>query len=605
MSFSGWVAIAVYGGAVAAVLAVLAARFAPALFGPVFRYELVALARRGQQPRLRALLVGLLLVGLLVTYLREARGNEAAALTGGVALTQRQSAAFAETFLVAFLAAQLVAVVLIAPAAAGGAITEEVERGTLDHLRASLLTDREIVLGKLAARLAFVAGVVLAGLPVLMLAMLFGGIDVRVVAAGYAIAGMTAVSLGAYSLYHATTADGLRVVLFRVYGAVGLLTFVGGCCGCVPGVAAVSPLSALGYTLYWGIVERADGLFWTNLGVFLFVHWVATVVLVHKAVGRVRAIPERRRVWGDVAHELARPYREALHGPQRGFTVPWLGHADPLLWKELHFAGRLSAADRETAVGCGAAVLAATVFGLGMTAFIGSSVEIHRGTWTGQALTPVLRVVLTGGAMALGLVVGVRAAASVARERQEQTLDGLLTLPVDRAAVLRAKWVAPLVWVRPWLWAVAAVAVAGGALLAAHPVGLAVAVAQAASFLVFADTLGLWLSVRCRTVVRATVLLLVGLMGAWIGPLLLAPLVAAAAGGGPPGRIVSDAVATLSLPVGVWTSLMTWQEYRDPRLPFETVRTLLAAAVTPVLYAAAVALMRRDAVRVFEREGKE
>ena len=61
--------------------------------GPLFWYELVALARRGQQPRLRALLVGLLLVGLFVTYLREFRGQELAGLTGGARLDQ--SARFA------------------------------------------------------------------------------------------------------------------------------------------------------------------------------------------------------------------------------------------------------------------------------------------------------------------------------------------------------------------------------------------------------------------------------------------------------------------------------------------------------------------------------
>ena len=92
------------------------------IVGPLFWYELVALARRGQQPRLRALLVGLLLVGLFVTYVSEFRGQELAGLTGGARLDQ--SARFAGAFLNAFLIAQLLAVILITPAVVGGAITE-------------------------------------------------------------------------------------------------------------------------------------------------------------------------------------------------------------------------------------------------------------------------------------------------------------------------------------------------------------------------------------------------------------------------------------------------------------------------------------------------
>ena len=217
------------------------------LVGPLFWYELVALARRGLQPRLRALLVGLLLVGLFVTYLWEFRGLEVAALFGGARIDQ--SARFAANFLNAFLIAQLVVVILITPAMVGGAITEEKEHGTLDFLRTSLLSNREIVLGKFAARLAFVGGVLLAGVPVLALTTLFGGIDPWVLLAGYAIATMTMLSLGAFSLYTAVVRDTLREVLVRVYTVALGLTAFGSCCACIPGVAVLSPPSALGWLL--------------------------------------------------------------------------------------------------------------------------------------------------------------------------------------------------------------------------------------------------------------------------------------------------------------------------------------------------------------------
>ena len=56
---------------------------------------------------------------------------------------------------------ELTAVLLIAPAATAGAICLDKARGTLAHVFLTDLTDREIVLGKLAARLVPVWGLLL------------------------------------------------------------------------------------------------------------------------------------------------------------------------------------------------------------------------------------------------------------------------------------------------------------------------------------------------------------------------------------------------------------------------------------------------------------
>ena len=50
-------------------------------------------------------------------------------------------------------------------------------RGTLEHMLATDLSDSEIVLGKLAARLMPVLGLIACSLPVLALSTLLGGID--------------------------------------------------------------------------------------------------------------------------------------------------------------------------------------------------------------------------------------------------------------------------------------------------------------------------------------------------------------------------------------------------------------------------------------------
>ncbi len=611
------------GAGVAAVVALVVGalwlrRRGVRVVGPLLWYEVVVLARRGQQPRLRALLVALLLGGLFVTYLNEFRGQELAGLTGSARLDQ--SARFAGAFLNAFLIAQLAAVVLITPAVVGGAVTEEKERGTLDFLRASLLTNREIVLGKFAARLAFVGGVILAGVPVLALTTLFGGVDIWVLLAGYTITGMTAVSLGAFSLWLGVVRDTLRDVLLWVYSVTAGLTVFGSCCGCVPGVAAVSPASALGWMLIHPLAIPSEPLFWVNVGSFALLHGLAAVLFAALAVVRIRTAPPRRlatplarrpangaksetywsrRPVASVQH-LARPQQ---HGygtasrplSRRAFRVPRLGDADPFLWKERHFTGRLAVLESGALSGCGFAALSIVGFVLGMMLFFSALYEVNRGQWIGTAVNPPARLIVIGATMLLGLGLGARTAGAVARERQQQTLDGLLSLPVNRSELLRAKWLAPLVWAKWWLVTTAVVAV--GALLVGgvHPFGFAIAAAQVAGWLAFTNSLGLWLSVRCRSATRATVYFIVWVLVLWVGPLMAAPLLVAVSGDR------GEAVLALSLPVGLWDGLFSWREFVEDAVgwPFQW-----AGVMAGLGYAVGAGLLWLDAVRRFEREGK-
>ena len=64
---------------------------------------------------------------------------------------------------------------LAAPAATAGAICLDRSRGTLEHLMTTDLSDAEIVLGKLAARLMPVLGLVACCLPVLAISRSWAG----------------------------------------------------------------------------------------------------------------------------------------------------------------------------------------------------------------------------------------------------------------------------------------------------------------------------------------------------------------------------------------------------------------------------------------------
>ena len=67
----------------------------------------------------------------------------------------------------------------ITPALVGGTIAGEKQRKTLHYLLASELSSAEIVLGKLMARMLMVLVYLVAGVPMLFLLMLFGGVDAR------------------------------------------------------------------------------------------------------------------------------------------------------------------------------------------------------------------------------------------------------------------------------------------------------------------------------------------------------------------------------------------------------------------------------------------
>jgi ABC-type transport system involved in multi-copper enzyme maturation permease subunit len=126
---------------------------------------------------------------------------------------------------------------------------------------------------------------------------------------------------------------------------------------------------------------------------------------------------------------------------------------------------------------------------------------------------------LVGSVLLLG--VAVRAAGGISGERDRQTLDSLLTSPLDSNAILHGKWLGSIVSVRRgWLWlaAIYGLTLASGGL---NLVGLVLVVVAWFVFAGFVALLGLWASIICRTTMRATVWTLVATLLAFGGHWLL------------------------------------------------------------------------------------
>lgn len=585
------------------------------LLGPLFRHELTRLARRGLQPKLRAVFAGLLLGALLLTYLKTFPGQSPIDVVVGVGrpLSLEETANFGERFLTAFLVVQMVVVVVITPVVAGGAIAEEKERGSLDFLLCSPLSAREIVVGKLAARLVFVGGVVATGLPVLTLTMFFGGVDAGTLLAGYALTLLTMLSHGAYALYLSVKLGELRPTLIRVYLVVFLLTVFGFCCSCLVVPGLLSPFTSLFYLLVgasWFFRSSGPLDVWVvaayagiHVPLALWFLWSATRLL--RSPAAYRAAPGSQRPVGYVFPEDV-PLPPGHPGVVRmNLRIPRLGRdEDPLLWKETWFGPRLTPPP-ESPAHLWLSMLLLFTASIGCMILISvTGVRLQHGGPIGDIYGPLGRTVAAGLLPVLAVAVGLLAAGSVATERQRQTLDGLLALPGDRADVLRAKAVAALRAIRVPA-AVLAGFFAAGFVTGGFPfIALLAGPVLAAGWVAAAVGFGMWLSVRSRTSARATGYFLAALLTACFLPPLAAPLLrdTLTSRGDLGAELVEAAVEGLSPVWGAWNGLPDRSDWdADARSAAAGVAGSLAGAVAVGLAGLACGWA---AVRRFEQDGR-
>lgn len=385
--------------------------------GPVFACERVALSRRWQWYASRSLFAAMLLAALL-TVLLKAGANRGPT-------TIRDLASLGQSFYIAVIGTQITLVLLAAPAATAGSICLDRASGTLTHLLVTDLSDAEIVLGKLASRLAPVLGLAACALPILAILTLLGGIVPEALLGGFLVTLGVAVlgcSLAfSFSLWAKRTHEALMATyavwcLWLV--ARPLLDFGNRAFGlslsAPPGVADPYHLA---FAPYWypNSVSFADDIR------FLAVTSSISLALTMFCIWRLRPactrvdLPKRRSLRGRLA-AMGPAFDPAryLPGPPLDFN--------PVLWREWH---RARPASWGRVIGGLFAVLAAT-------ASVGA-ILMPRVTYA--------TAWVNGLQVSIGfLLLSVTAATSLAEERVRGSLDVLMATPLSTRAIVLGKW---------------------------------------------------------------------------------------------------------------------------------------------------------------------
>jgi ABC-type transport system involved in multi-copper enzyme maturation permease subunit len=481
------------------------------LVGPVLGYELRRLARRGPTVFLaRGVYLGLLLLLLVVLYESEVKYNLPQGPGAYLHLFRARLAFLGAQFTEILLLAQTTALVLLTPAFAAGAIADERERRTLDFLLVSDLSSREIVLGKLLARLAPPALLLLAGLPVLAIVQVLGGVDPPVILGGFAIDGLLLASLGSVSVLYSVSVRKPWSAALCTYLTVGgyflLLACFHNPLSRVPGSLPASPTLAriLGAGNPFSAIFRILGTeYYRSPRAGVLVQVLGDALLFHGSVVVACTALAAQTLRPRVAKVVA-PGGRPETAPEQLAPCPGVGNR-PVLWKELNveFGHR-------SQVWWSFLVFVAACWLL-LVAAVGVCVAVAEHTampWERGKLDAWFLVAGQAVAFLAFVAVAVRAAGAWSRERERRTLDDLLVSDLTNAELTLGKWWGSIwslrgVWV--YLGAVLCLSVMCGRMKPWPAVLLGIGWMVYAAF---AASVGEWCSLRCRSTWRATALTL-------------------------------------------------------------------------------------------------
>jgi ABC-type transport system involved in multi-copper enzyme maturation permease subunit len=320
----------------------------------------------------------------------------------------------------------LTIVVVQAPAVLAGSLAGERERGVLQLLLTTAVSPREIVSGRLVGKLSQVGMILLAGLPILALLAAWNGLSILELVTLILLLGAVGLGGGGLAVGASVISRRGRDALLSVYILMlmlvlsPMLTAVGMPAGVGDWLESFNPYFSMNRLVWGGEVEPALATsgFWLAMG------------LTGAAVAAWRLRPSCLAL-GDTAKKS-----------RRRMWVPALGDR-PMLWKELYIerAGTLGRFGRwlgiliTALIGGGSLALGAMIlsplfmrgesdWSLWATHFLAAALSDANGRFMGWLLQ---------------WAIGLRAAVSIASERERATWDALLMSPLQPGEIVRAK----------------------------------------------------------------------------------------------------------------------------------------------------------------------
>jgi ABC-type transport system involved in multi-copper enzyme maturation permease subunit len=486
--------------------------------GPLFGWELTRLNRSGHDARARTILAFLLLVVLVGFLLLWFPGVGLRELLLGKqqVLDINESARFAENFSQVMIYAQLAAMVLLAPAYAAGSLAEEKERKTYPFLIISLLSSRELVVGKFLGRVSFLWAVMFTGLPILALTGLVGGVDPLFLLLAYVLTAGAVAVLTAGGIFAGVFASTFRGAMFQAYGLAALYTFLG--CGLHP---VLSPFAGLFFA--WRARQEGE---WECVVVvcgYVALQLIAIAILLTIAVKRIRwtgdkrTPPKRLPSAANTANAMPKPLPKptTLSSSTAVAPRPPVSDDDPFTWKEEHVRGQTETADDEAMRTTIRAASALAALVIGVVSFL-AVIQMTTTSDGGGSLA----MAMGGIAMFIQLLaITSSACGAVCRERQGRTLESLQSLPVERVELLWPKWMHAVR--RGWGWLIPGMLLmVSGMAFEGLPLAAVVLFGYLPALGLFATSWGLLYSIRCTAMTRAMMIAM-----ATVGGLLLVPFV--------------------------------------------------------------------------------
>jgi ABC-type transport system involved in multi-copper enzyme maturation permease subunit len=397
-------------------------------------------SRRSRHYYIRTVYLGALIVVLLYMLLLTSGSG------GGGGMGYRElAAAGAKAFTwTAYL--QIGLICILAPVFMAGAIEQEANPRTWDILLTSPLSPSQIVLGNLLGRVFFIFALLFSSLPLFAVTQYFGGVPGRSIFASYLIAACAALLVASIAIaLSVSRLVGKRAVFAFYVSVVSYLAvtiavdaLIGG--GQVSVVTALNPFLALralldtsGYpspdlasgaggltALLLRTPVRAWCLLSTGVSVALLIASVVTV-----RIGGIAGL-------GGAGGRGGTPWYRAMFGLGASgaeYRPPRAVWHNPIAWRE----GSARNATLGKMLARWGFILLGGLFGIGIT------MGFHLAWFPQTVYRDLILYTVVGELTVIALVAVNMAATAVSREREDGTLDLLLTTPMTPAMYLTGK----------------------------------------------------------------------------------------------------------------------------------------------------------------------